>query len=305
MRQVVPIASLILSFVVFPVKPQQTPEEGPIIQANVDVVNVLCTVRDRKGNYVQNLRREDFEISEDGKRQVIDFFHNEIGKDAQPLTVALLVDTSGSVKDKLRFEQEAASNFLNQTLRKDKDMAAVVQFDSDINLVQDFTHDYSTLESAIFDMKAGGATKLYDAIWAAVEDLLRNEIGRKVMVILSDGADTQSMISEREAIRSAQDEDVIIYGIGIQNGRYNSDFGTLKRFSRATGGLFFNSKANPRKLREAFMKINREIKNQYSLGYVTMNTRQDGTFREVKVRVKKRRMKTTHRKGYFAPEGTS
>ena len=136
---------------------QDANQEAPLIKASVDVVQVLCAVRDKRGDYMSGLKREDFEIWEDGVRQSVDFFSSEMGKDAQPLTVAFLIDTSGSVKEKLRFEQDAAAEFLSQTLRKNKDMAAIVQFDSDINLVQDFTYDYEILEQAIFEIKAGGA----------------------------------------------------------------------------------------------------------------------------------------------------
>ena len=120
---------------------QESKEETPVIRASVDVVNVLCTVRERRGNYLTDLKMEDFEISEDGVRQRVQFFSNETGEDAQPMTVVLLMDTSGSVKDKLAFEQEAANEFLRQTLRKNRDLAAVVQFDSEVSLIQDFTYD--------------------------------------------------------------------------------------------------------------------------------------------------------------------
>jgi Ca-activated chloride channel family protein len=283
---------------------QDREEEMPVIRASVDVVNVLCTVRDRQQKYVIDLKREDFEIIEDGVRQKIQFFSNETGEDAQPLTVVLLIDTSGSVKDKLGFLQEAASEFLSQTLRKNKDLAAVVQFDSEVSLIQDFTYDYSVLEDAILSIRAGGSTKLYDAIWVSVNELLRHEVGRRMLVILSDGADTQSMTRDNEALKVAQEQDVVIYGIGVRSGKFNSDFGKLKKFAEGTGGLFFNSKVDLQKIREAFRRINRGIKNQYALGYVSTNPRRDGSFREVKVRMKRSGLKVTHRKGYYAPSGT-
>jgi len=292
---------LILSWIGFPLWAQGSQPE-PFIRARVDVVNVVCTVKDHNDRYVSDLTREQFEIFEDGIRQSIDFFHNQTGEKAEPLAIVLLIDTSGSVKDKLEFEQIAAGEFLQTTLRKKKDMAAIVQFDSEINLVQNFTYDYSKLKNAILAIRAGGATKLYDAIWLAVEDLLGDEIGRRVLVILSDGADTQSTTSEQDAIKVAQEKDVVIYGIGVKSQRLDvADFGKLKNFAESTGGVFFNSKANLERLREAFTRINREIKNQYSLGYVSKNERRDGTFREIRVRVRKRKVTPQHRKGYFAP----
>ena len=303
MRRMIPFLSVVVICTLVYSSTQSQDQESPIIRTRVDVVNVLCTIQDRRGNYVRDLRRQDFEVIEEGVEQTIEFFSNETGEDAQPLTIVLLIDTSGSVKDKLAFEQMAAAEFLKQTLRKNKDMAAVVQFDSVLALVQDFTFDYPLLETAINGLRAGGATKLYDAIWVAVDELLRHEVGRKVMVILSDGADTQSTIGDEEAIRIAQEEDIVIYGIGVRSGRFDSDFGKLEKFAEATGGLFFNSKARPDTLREAFSEINLGIKNQYSLGYVSTNPRQDGSFREIKVKVKRSRLKITHRKGYYAPKG--
>ena len=280
---------------------QDWEEETPVIRASVDVVNVLCTVRDRQQKYVTDLKQEDFEIIEDGVRQKVQFFSNETGEDAQPLTVVLLIDTSGSVKDKLGFLQEAASEFLSQTLRKNKDLAAVVQFDSEVSLIQDFTYDNSVLENAILSIRAGGSTKLYDAIWVSVNELLRHEVGRRMLVILSDGADTQSMTRDNEALKVAQEQDVVIYGIGVRSARFDSDFGKLKKFAEGTGGLFFNSNVDLQKIREAFRRINRGIKNQFALGYVSTNPRRDGSFREVKVRMKPSGLKVTHRKGYYAP----
>ena len=288
----------------FPVWAQE-PEQKPRFRARVDVVNVVCTVRDRKDRYVSHLTKEQFEIFEDGVRQSVDFFYNQTGEKAESLTIVLLLDTSGSVKDKLEFEQIAASEFLQATLRKKKDMAAVIQFDSEVNLVQDFTYDHSILNDAILAIRAGGATKLYDAIWLAVEDLLGNEVGRRVLVILSDGADTQSTLTEQDAIQAAQEKDVVIYGIGVKSRRFSSDFGKLKKFAESTGGAFFNSKANLKRLRQAFARINREIKNQYFIGYVSTNERRDSLFREIRVRVKIPSLKVNHRRGYFAPANSS
>ena len=262
------------------------------------MVNVLCTVQ-KNGRYVDNLTRDDFEIYEDGVRQNIRYFAQETGVDAQPLNVMMLVDTSGSVKDKLLFEKQAALAFLEETLRKNKDMAAVIQFDSDIRLDQDFTFDLGLLQQALDDIRAGGATKLYDAIWLATDQLLGEQIGRRVVVVLSDGADTQSQVSDDDAIKAAQDHDVVIYGIGVQGGR--SDFGKLKEFARETGGLFFNSRASLRELRSAFSRINAAVKNQYSIAYVPTNPARDGSFRKIKVKLRPSGLKVSHRKGYYAP----
>jgi Ca-activated chloride channel homolog len=273
----------------------------PVIRARVDLVSVLCTVRTRGGEYLEGLTREDFEIYEDGVRQEIRFFHREAGGDARPLSILLLIDTSGSVKNMLDFQQQAALEFLKQTLRENRDMAAVVQFDSDVSLVQDFTYDYPLLESAIRGIRAGGATKLYDALWLGARDLLRHEVGRRVKVVLSDGADTASQTSEREAIRAVQDEDIVIHAIGVQGEDY-ADFRALRRMAVETGGVFINSRADLTRLRESFEQINEEIRNQYSLAYESTNRVNDGSYRKIRVDVRGRGLKVTHRKGYHAPQ---
>lgn len=273
--------------------------DSPTFRAEVEVVNILCTVR--KGNrYITDLTKENFEVFEDGVKQEIQYFGLEAGEDAQPLNVVLLIDTSGSVKDKLFFEQEAANVFLQETLRKNKDLAAVVQFDSEINLAQDFTYDLRLLENSIEDIRAGGATKLYDAIFLAVDELLRHEVGRRLLVILSDGDDTQSVTKDDDAIKLSQEHDVLIFGIGIKGGRSRANFGKLKEFARETGGLFFNSKARLDELEQAFRKINQAIKSQYSIGYVSSNARKDDSFREIVVKVAGKGLKVSHRKGYYA-----
>ena len=284
-----------------PVNGQDIPE-APLIRAHVDVVNILATVKNRRGHYVKDLNMYDFEIFEDKVRQRLEFFNYETGQGGISLTIVVLIDTSGSVKQELAFEQRAAIEFLRSTLREKKDLAAVVQFDSDVNLVQDFTFDLKQLESSIHSMiPPGGATKLYDAIVIATEDMLRHEVGRKVIVVLSDGADTQSFYNSKDAIKSAQDRDIIIFGIGVRNRASYSDFGQLREFAEATGGAFFKSQASLSRLREAFAKINEEITNQVSLGYVSTNIERNGTFRSIRVKVKRRGIKIRHRKGYYAP----
>lgn len=275
-------------------------QKRPTIRAKVEVVDLVCTVRDGKGQYPENLAREDFQIYEDGKPQHLEFFFQEQGEKARPLSVVLLIDSSGSVKDKLFFEQKAAIEFFKNTVTENKDLAAVVQFDSEIRLVHDFSFDHSVLSKAILGIRAGGGTKLYDAIWVGVMDLLRSEVGRRILVVVSDGADTQSSISAKEASRIAQIHDVVIYGIGVKSQRFDSDFGRLKRFAQTTGGRFFNPRANLQRLRQAFSRISKEIKNQYSLGYISSNPKSDGTFRKIRVKINRSGLKVRHREGYYA-----
>lgn len=280
-------------------------QPAPTIKTRVEVVNILATVRDKKGRYVDDLKRDDFEVYEDGVRQKIDYFNFETGEDSQPLTIVLAIDSSSSVREKLRFEQLAAIEFLEKTLRPNKDIAAVMMFDDQLYLLQDFTFDLDLLSRAIMDIRPGGATKLYDAIVAVTEDLLSREVGRRVLVILSDGEDTTSVGSDDDAIRSAQRQDVLIFGIGVRSRVADSDFGKLEEFAKATGGLFFKSKSDLGRLKEVFASINQELENQFSLGYVSSNPARDGSFRRVEVRVKRNGLKVTHRKGYYAEEPTS
>jgi Ca-activated chloride channel family protein len=292
---------LVLILIFAPLLRSQQKAQRPVIRARVDVVNVLCTVRENggKGKYVDGLKKADFEVYEDGVRENIQYFNHGMGDDADPLSIALLIDTSGSVKTKLAFEQKAAVDFLRSTLRKNKDMAAVLQFHEEVELVQDFTFDPDLLQTAILETRAGGGTKLYDAVYVASEDLLKDEIGRRVMVVLSDGDDTLSELSKKDAIKAAQDDDIVIFGLGIRSP--DTDFGALKDFAQDTGGLFVDSEINLDRLREAFAKINGEIKNQYSIGYVSHNKARDGAFREIKIKLKRRGLKVKHRKGYYAP----
>jgi Ca-activated chloride channel family protein len=168
-----------------------------------------------------------------------------------------------------------------------------------VELIQDFTYDPELLRNAIQQTRAGGGTKLYDAVYVASEDLLKDEIGRRVMVVLSDGDDTLSELAKRDAIKAAQEQDVVIFGLGIRSA--DTNYGALKDFSQDTGGLFVDSEIDLDRLREAFAKINGEIKNQYSIGYVSQNKARDGAFRKIEIKVKKRGLKVKHRKGYYAP----
>jgi len=295
------VLALALAVIFAPLLRSQQKEQRPVIRARVDVVNILCTVRENggKGKYVENLAKDDFEIYEDGTRENIQYFNHGTGEEADPLSVALLIDTSGSVKSKLAFEQKAAVEFLKSTLRKNKDLAAVLQFHEEVELIQDFTYDPDLLRNAILETRAGGGTKLYDAVYVASQDLLKNEVGRRVMVVLSDGDDTLSELQRKDAVKAAQDQDIVIFGLGIRSP--DTNFGALKDFAQDTGGLFVDSEIDLDRLREAFAKINGEIKNQYSLGYVSHNKARDGAFREIKIKLKKRGLKVKHRKGYYAP----
>src|SRR5215467_7842011 len=159
------------------------------LSVNVDLVNILFTVADRKGKFVTNLKKEDFKVYEDEKLQTITNFSSESNL---PLTISLLVDTSGSIRDKLRFEEEAAIEFFYSTLQRGKDKALVISFDSAVELLQDFTDDPEILADKIRKIRAGGGTALYDAVYLAVNKKLAGQEGRRVVILITDGDDNSS-----------------------------------------------------------------------------------------------------------------
>jgi Ca-activated chloride channel homolog len=270
------------------------------IRAEVALVNVVFTVTNINGVPISGLKAKDFQILEDKHPQNIDYF-SELGKETDvPMTIALLVDTSASVKDKLDFEKTTAAEFFTEVLRPKKDLALIMQFDSDVNLVQDFTQDRSILIKALKSLEAGNNTSLYDAIYLAAEDKLKKEIGRKVMVVISDGEDNGSKIRKEEAIEVAQRNDVVIYGIGVQS-EEKTNFGVLKSFAKETGGSFFSPHVSLGEIKSAFQSIGRELQGQYSIGYVSTNKKRDGSYRAISLRCKTGDARIRVRKGYYAP----
>jgi len=279
----------------------QAPDQAPqtTIRAEVGLVNVVFTAVDRKGRPVPGLKADDFQVYDNKRPQKIEFF-SELGKTSDvPLTIALLIDTSGSVKDKLDYEKATAAEFFREILRPNKDLALIIQFDSEVNLVQDFTQSQSALLDALDTLKAGNSTSLYDAVFLAAEEKLKYETGRKVMVVVSDGEDTSSKVERDEAIEAAQKSDVLIYGIGVQT--MGSSFGALKKFAEETGGAFFSPRARPEEIQAAFRSIREDIQGQYSLAY-SLNARKDGSFHSIDIRCKVSGVKIRARKGYYAPK---
>jgi Ca-activated chloride channel family protein len=271
------------------------------IRTEVALVNVIFTAKDRKGKSLSGFKEEDFLVFEDKKPQKIEYFSDWTKESDIPLTVALLIDTSGSVKTKLDYEKKTAAEFFKNALRRKKDLALIIQFDSDVNLVQDFTDDTNLLTAALNTLRAGNTTALYDAIFLAVEDKLKEETGRKVIVTITDGTDTSSKTSEDEAIEIAQRNDVLIYGIGVR-GEAQVSFGVLKKFAEDTGGSFFSPNSDLEEIRAAFRAIGEDLRGQYSLAYRSTNEKRDGTFRSIELRCKVPGVRIRTRKGYFAPK---
>jgi len=283
-----------------PGRPLCGQQTAPTIRAEVDLVDVIFTATDRKGKPVRGLKADDFQIFENRQAQKIEYFSDLEEGSAIPLTMALLIDTSGSVKSKLDYEIATASEFFKEVLRPNKDLALIIQFDSEVNLVQDFTQSQDDLLKALNRLRAGNSTALYDAVYLAAHEKLRGEIGRKVMVIITDGSDTSSKIRKEEAVETAQKNDVLIYGIGVQSESYRTDFGVLKNFANETGGMFFSPRATISEIREAFRAIGEELKGQYSLAYTSGNKIRDGSFRTIEIRCKVSGVRIRARKGYYA-----
>ncbi len=272
------------------------------IKTEVALVNVVFSVADHANRAVAGLKASDFIVLEDKRPQKIEYFSTLDRSTPVPLTIALLIDTSGSVKNKLDFEKSTAAEFFRSVLRKSKDLGLIIQFDSEVNLVQDYTDDNDRLIRALDSLQAGNSTALYDAIYLAVEEKLKTETGRRVVVVITDGEDTSSKLRKEAAIESAQKSDVLIYGIGVR-GEFGTNFGVLKKFSEETGGLFFSPRARLSDIQEAFRAIDEDLQAQYSLAYSSTNPKRDGTFRTIEIRPKIGGIRVRARKGYYAPKG--
>src|SRR5947209_8548109 len=287
-----------------PAEPVAKPADDQTISVNVDLVNILFTVADKKGKFVTNMKKEDFRVFEDERSQSITNFSSETDL---PLTITLLVDTSGSIRDKLRFEQEAATEFFYSTLQRNKDKALVISFDSGVDLLQDFTDDPEKLAEAVRKIRAGGGTSLYDAIYLAVTQKLSGQQGRRIVILITDGDDNSSRVSLTETLEAAQKNDVTIYAISTNSTAYpgskEQERGdkTLKKCSEETGGRpFFPLKIQD--LASSFLDIHDELRSQYQIGYRPSNGKMDGTFRRIRVDIADRRFKARARSGYYMPK---
>jgi len=284
----------------------------------VDLVSVVFSVLNRRQKFVTDLAQEDFQVAEDNIGQKITNFSRETDL---PLRIGLLMDTSNSIRDRLKFEQEAAVDFLNNVMRRRRDYAFLMTFDNEPSFIQDFTDDVGQLTEVIQKQRAGGATALYDAIWTAARQRLANPplpsgssvAIRRVLVVISDGEDTlPSEHSRSEAIEMAQRADVSIYTIststdwmsvtGTTPKKYDFTDGdrVLQKLADETGGrAFFPYRIDD--LAQSFADIGVELRSQYSLAYVPTNRAPDGRFRTIKIQSSRPGLNVRARKGYFAP----
>jgi VWFA-related protein len=311
----VPIALAIAAGLAMPAVPQE-PSQGPALKANVNLVNLFATVRDKNKRLVPDLKQEDFKIFEDNQEQKIAFFSKEV---TLPITLGLLIDTSGSEQNRLGAEQEAASRFLERVMKKG-DEAMVISFDLDVDLLADFTDDRAQIERAINKARIGavsggvitpgtipqgsntGGTHFYDAVYLACNDKLATEAGRKALIIITDAQDEGSRLRLEEAIESAQRTDTVVHVLLVHDPGYSWRPDVAKKLSDETGGRTIEVSSEKR-LNEAFDQISEELRSQYTVGYYPTNTRKDGYFRKVKVETGNKDYKVLTRKGYYAPKG--
>jgi Ca-activated chloride channel homolog len=267
-------------------------------------VNFLYTVSDKKGRFVINLNKDDFEVLEEKKPQNILEF---IAESNLPLRLGILIDSSNSVRDRFKFQQEAAVEFINSVIRPKEDRAIIVSFDNQVNLKADLTGDTDKLANTIRDMRPGGGTALFDAVYFACKDRLMQDQPlfkfRRAMVILSDGDDTQSVMTREQAIEMALKADVVIYTISTNITRIESEGDRiLKHMSERTGGqTFFPFKASD--LTQSFENIANELRSQYNILYRPEPIKTDGQWHPVQIRVKSRKDPIVRaRPGYYAPK---
>lgn len=284
-------------------EPAQTATSSQILKSSSDLVNVLFTVFDKKNRMVVDLTKDDIHVSEDGKPQSVSFFSRESDL---PLRIGILIDTSNSVRDRLHFEQEAAVDFLNETMRPGKDQAFVVGFDVEPQMIQDYTDDVEKLSNAIHTLRAGGGTGLFDAIFFSSKQKMiyfppPEPYLRRVMVVISDGRDNQSEHTREEALAMAQHAEVVIFAISTnRSGISIKGDQVLKRLAEETGGrVFFPFSASD--LAENFQEIARELRSQYSLAYYSSNKAHDGTFRNISLFAREKDYHVRAKSGYFAP----
>ncbi len=294
------LALVAFSTVVARQQPAAPSPSGPI-RAEVTRVNMLFTVTDKRGRFVTDLSRKDFEISENKKPQTILEFTSETDL---PLRLAILIDTSNSIRDRFRFQQEAATNFINSVMRE-QDKATIVSFDTAAELVADLTNNTNKLENAIRDLRPGGGTALYDAIYfACKEKLMRDQPMykfRRAMVILSDGEDNESRYSREQALEMAQRADTVIYTISTNISHIETDGDKVMRyFADQTGGVsFFPFQAKD--LNQSFENIANELRHQYNLFYRPEPLKNDGQYHVVQIKVRGRKdLIVRARKGYYA-----
>jgi VWFA-related protein len=273
------------------------------IVTRVNEVRVVFTVTDKHGHYIKDLKREDFKVIDDLKPAELRSFRSETDL---PLQVGLLIDASNSVRDRFKFEQEAAIEFLNGVIHPRYDKAFVVGFDVTPDVTQDFTDNTESLSVGVRALRPGGGTAMFDALYFACRDKLLKEEQtgpvRRAIILLSDGEDNQSHVTREEAIEMAQRAEAIVYTISTNiSGMKGQGDKVLMRIADATGGRAFFP-FQMRDVSDAFLSIQEELRSQYAASYKPANFIADGRYRSIEIVAPGKGLKVRTRKGYFAPK---
>ncbi len=300
-------------------------DSSQTFKVQVNVVNLFFNVKDKHGALVPSLAKNDFQVFEDGKPQTVKYFAAESN---QPLTLGILIDSSVSQTNVLPAEKDVGSEFLREVLRE-KDLAFVIGFDVNVDLLQDLTNSPRLLRTGLESARINGGgvgggppglgggpfptsnnpkgTLLYDAVYLAANEKLASEVGRKAMILLTDGEDQGSQMKIKDAIEAAQKADSICYVILIADrgfywnaGMGYGGAGAMKKLATETGGRVIEVGNKRDKLKEAFDQIASELRSQYNIGYTPTNNKQDGTFRKVEIKTTDKEYKVQARTGYYA-----
>ncbi len=284
--------------------------QDPVIRVDVQLVNITYTVRNKQGGLVGNLTKDDFTVFEDGKQQEINRFQRDTDL---PLTIGLLIDISGSMYNVISTGKRAASEFFRKVLRP-KDLAFLITFGSELELLQDLTSSVNLLDKGLSQVEGQRptrvmtqgpvpttprGTRMFDAVYLAAEEKLKNEAGRKVIVLLTDGADQGSFYKPMDALKQTHLSDAVIYSFFYYEPMYGSDEGALKKLSGETGGRVFDVTKRGG-LDRSFEQLQEEMRSQYSLSYSPLNDKRDGAFRRVEIKPKDSSLKVQARRGYYA-----
>lgn len=305
-------------------KQEPVEESGQTLKVGTQLINVLFSVTDKQNRYINDLAKEDVTILEDGKPQEIFIFKRELDL---PLTMAILVDVSGSEQYTLPQLKEAGGHFIESVIRPGKDTAAIIKFEGEATLMQGLTSNRARLRKGLEDIEfiapppvgliggptppinggsRQGGTSIHDSVVATCGDLLAREPGRKMILLVTDGEDTTSRMKLADAIDAALKAEVCIYAIGIGDPGFGGvNEGMLKKLCEATGGRAFVPKS-ARDLSTAFTQLEQDMRQQYLLAYEPTNETPDGLFRKIEVKVAKLKdkdIRIRHRRGYYAPKG--